>query len=74
MPSKSYLLVLLQSGHTCGGDVDLWKGQPLGALRASFGYMSVEEDVTALIKFLKDCFVTVSSLTYIPYMPKTILS
>ena len=51
---------ILQSGHTCGGNLDLWNGQPLGAVRASLGYMSTEEDVRALVNFIKECFVNVS--------------
>ena len=32
-------------------------GQPTGAIRVSFGYMSTHSDVTKLIDFIKESFV-----------------
>jgi molybdenum cofactor sulfurtransferase len=46
-------------GHTCGGDMDLLDGRPLGCLRASFGAPSTQKDVDRLVCALAECFLRV---------------
>ena len=45
------------SGYTCGGSRDLIDGKPTGAVRISFGYMSTPEDVEAVLRMIKKCFI-----------------
>ncbi|PIA19563.1 PLP-dependent transferase [Coemansia reversa NRRL 1564] len=40
-------------GLVCGDDNDLIEGNPIGALRVSFGAMTSKQDVDVLIEFLK---------------------
>ena len=44
-------------GHKCGDHIDLINGLPTGAVRISFGYCSIEEDVDQFIKFLSEYFL-----------------
>jgi molybdenum cofactor sulfurtransferase len=46
-----------ESGHVCGDPIDIVKGHPTGAIRASFGKDSIWEDMNALIAFLEQMFV-----------------
>lgn len=46
-----------QAGHVCGDDLDLIDGQPTGAVRVSFGYMSTLEDAQRCLQFIVDCFL-----------------
>jgi hypothetical protein len=48
---------LLQAGHVCWDDHDVINGQPTGAVRVSFGYMSTFEDCLAVIRFIRKYFV-----------------
>jgi molybdenum cofactor sulfurtransferase len=44
------------AGHTCGDEMDLLDGKPLGCLRVSLGSTSIPEDVDRLISALVRCF------------------
>ena len=39
-------------GHRCGDHMDVIDGQALGAIRISFGYMSLRRDIQTLVDFL----------------------
>ncbi|CDW55660.1 molybdenum cofactor sulfurase [Trichuris trichiura] len=41
----------------CGDQVDVLNGHPLGAVRISFGWTSVEDDVSRFLSFIEECFV-----------------
>ena len=45
------------NGHVCGDHIDLVKGKPTGAIRASFGKDNLWEDMDYLVSFLKESFV-----------------
>eukprot|EP00191_Tetraselmis_sp_GSL018_P012605 CAMPEP_0177601416 /NCGR_PEP_ID=MMETSP0419_2-20121207/14247_1 /TAXON_ID=582737 /ORGANISM="Tetraselmis sp., Strain GSL018" /LENGTH=890 /DNA_ID=CAMNT_0019094679 /DNA_START=231 /DNA_END=2904 /DNA_ORIENTATION=- len=45
-------------GHVCWDDNDLVDGRPLGAVRASLGWMSTLDDVLALQRFIEDSFIS----------------
>ncbi|KAI8767171.1 molybdenum cofactor sulfurase, partial [Biomphalaria glabrata] len=45
------------AGHVCGDNVDLINGQPTGAVRISFGYMSTIADARACLRFISDSFL-----------------
>ena len=45
------------AGHRCGTDNDIMGGKPTGMLRVSFGAMSVMQDVTTFLNFIKEFFV-----------------
>ena len=49
--------LFLQAGHVCGDNLDLINGQPTGAIRVSFGYMSTLEDAQTCLRVLTDCFL-----------------
>ncbi|GKT36732.1 Molybdenum cofactor sulfurase [Aduncisulcus paluster] len=38
--------------ESCGDDVDMMNGLPLGTVRVSFGFASTKDDVDALVRFL----------------------
>ena len=42
----------VELGHVCWDDHDLLDGLPTGSVRTSFGYMSSEADVRALVAFV----------------------
>jgi molybdenum cofactor sulfurtransferase len=44
-------------GHECGDHIDMINDLPTGAIRISFGYCSIKQDVDTFIKFLNDHFV-----------------
>ncbi|CAK9203239.1 unnamed protein product [Sphagnum troendelagicum] len=46
-----------EAGHVCWDDHDVINGQPTGAVRVSFGYMSTFEDCLAVIRFIRKYFV-----------------
>lgn len=46
-----------EAGHVCGDKNDLINGVPTGTVRISFGYMSTEDDVTAFLNMVYQCFV-----------------
>lgn len=50
--SSDDVLKQFDMGHVCGDDNDLINGKPTGAIRISFGYMTVWEDIESLLKFL----------------------
>ena len=43
--------------QSCGDDQDNLQGQPLGAVRVSFGYPTTIHEIDAFIKFLAEHFV-----------------
>jgi molybdenum cofactor sulfurtransferase len=47
----------LINGHVCGDHIDLVKGKPTGAIRASFGKDNLWEDMDYLFSFLLESFV-----------------
>ncbi|XP_062141186.1 molybdenum cofactor sulfurase isoform X1 [Drosophila sulfurigaster albostrigata] len=47
-----------RAGRVCGDYYDLLNGQPTGAVRVSFGYMSRLEDVERLLEMLRNSYVT----------------
>lgn len=46
-----------EAGRVCWDDNDIIGGKPIGAIRASFGYMSTIEDSLALLDFISKYFV-----------------
>ncbi|KAL9050122.1 MAG: hypothetical protein Q9162_006828 [Coniocarpon cinnabarinum] len=46
----------LSAGYKCGTEHDIVNGKSMGMLRASFGAMSNDADVSAFIDFIKDNF------------------
>ena len=50
-------ITFLQNGHMCGDDIDVVDGSPTGAIRISFGYMSILADAKVFLRFVNDCFV-----------------
>ena len=52
-----FVITLLQNGHMCGDDIDVVDGSPTGAIRISFGYMSILADANVFLQFINDCFV-----------------
>lgn len=44
-----------EAGHVCWDDEDLLRGQPTGAVRASLGHVSAQQDVQALIWCVPMC-------------------
>jgi len=46
----------LQSGKTCGDDIDIINGKPTGAIRLSFGKDSLWEDLYNSVVFIKKMF------------------
>ncbi|EPS65546.1 molybdenum cofactor sulfurase, partial [Genlisea aurea] len=59
--SHSDLLSNIESGHVCWDDYDILRGNPTGAVRVSFGYMSTFEDAKKLLKFIEESFASPSS-------------
>ncbi|GAV05732.1 hypothetical protein RvY_15813 [Ramazzottius varieornatus] len=55
--SAQALLDNFHAGHVCGDNVDLVNGIPTGAIRVSFGYMSVQADADAFLQVIRDVFV-----------------
>ncbi|KAI2507980.1 MOSC N-terminal beta barrel domain [Fragilaria crotonensis] len=47
----------LINGHVCGDHIDIVKGRPTGAIRASFGKDNLWEDMDYLISFVEESFV-----------------
>ncbi|XP_012937737.1 molybdenum cofactor sulfurase, partial [Aplysia californica] len=45
------------AGHVCGDNMDLIDGQPTGAVRISFGYMSTLSDARVCLRFIADTFL-----------------
>ncbi|KAK4493013.1 hypothetical protein RD792_000012 [Penstemon davidsonii] len=61
----SVILVHVQNiseGHVCWDDRDIVHGKPTGAVRVSFGYMSIFEDARKFLKFVETSFVSLPSL------------
>ncbi|CAD5125716.1 DgyrCDS13922 [Dimorphilus gyrociliatus] len=50
--SDDEVLKQFDLGHVCGDDNDLINDKPTGAIRISFGYMTLWEDVERFLKFL----------------------
>ena len=48
--------------HSCGDELDLIEGRPIGAVRISFGLSNTTEDVRLWIQFLKTFFQTSSTV------------
>ncbi|XP_071826012.1 molybdenum cofactor sulfurase-like [Apostichopus japonicus] len=46
-----------EAGHVCGDDIDIINGKPSGAVRISFGYMSLKADADVFLNFMRDNFV-----------------
>uniref|UniRef100_H2YX42 Molybdenum cofactor sulfurase n=1 Tax=Ciona savignyi TaxID=51511 RepID=H2YX42_CIOSA len=55
---------IFQSGHSCGDHIDIVDGKPVGAIRASLGYMSSTRDVDSLVQFIKESFLQNNSLVH----------
>ncbi|KAH8292924.1 hypothetical protein KR044_008869 [Drosophila immigrans] len=49
-----------RAGRVCGDYYDLFDGQPTGAVRVSFGYMTRLQDVERLLQMLRDSYVNVN--------------
>ncbi|XP_078437514.1 molybdenum cofactor sulfurase (LOS5) (ABA3) isoform X2 [Wolffia australiana] len=56
--SHSDIMSNLEAGHVCWDDNDILNGKPTGAVRISFGYMSVFEDAWKFLKFVENSFVS----------------
>ncbi|CAA6658051.1 unnamed protein product [Spirodela intermedia] len=56
--SESDLMSNFEAGHVCWDDCDILRGKPTGAVRISFGYMSVLEDARKFLKFVENSFVS----------------
>ena len=63
LSDQDILLNYEESGHVCGDDVDIVRGRPTGAIRASFGKESIWEDLDALVVFIEKHFVCSGSST-----------
>ncbi|XP_041970861.1 molybdenum cofactor sulfurase [Aricia agestis] len=61
--SNKELKELYKSGHKCGDEIDLVKGQPTGAIRVSFGYYNTFEDVDKVVAMITNCFVKTKPVT-----------
>ncbi|KAH8240424.1 hypothetical protein KR038_000369 [Drosophila bunnanda] len=48
-----------RAGRICGDYHDLIDGQPTGAVRVSFGYMTTRQDVDELLKMLRSSYVAI---------------
>jgi molybdenum cofactor sulfurtransferase len=59
-------------GHTCGDGIDIIQGKPTGALRISFGFCNILDDVTKWIDFLSVFFM--KPQTFEPYFDKSLKS
>jgi molybdenum cofactor sulfurtransferase len=57
----------IQAGHVCGDDKDLVDGRPTGAVRVSFGYMSLMDEVDTLMRFVERYFVVRDMSATEPY-------
>ncbi|GAB4854748.1 Molybdenum cofactor sulfurase [Ancistrocladus abbreviatus] len=57
------LLSNIEAGHVCWDDNDIINGKPTGAVRVSFGYMSMFEDAKKLIDFIVSSFVSLPTPT-----------
>lgn len=50
------------AGHRCGREGDIMGGKPTGAIRLSLGAMSILEDVTKYVEFVKQFFVDATDI------------
>jgi molybdenum cofactor sulfurtransferase len=55
----------VELGHVCWDDHDLLDGLPTGSVRTSFGYMSSEADVRALVAFVNRYFVSSTDSSFV---------
>ncbi|KFD55284.1 hypothetical protein M514_03925 [Trichuris suis] len=56
--TDSQAMSLYEEGiKRCGDQVDVLNGLPLGAVRISFGWTSVDDDVSKFMSFIEECFV-----------------
>lgn len=55
--SDEIVLYNFEAGHICGDAVDLVDGQPTGAIRISFGYMTGKRNVDALLDLIRKYFI-----------------
>ncbi|CAO2815208.1 unnamed protein product [Amaranthus hypochondriacus] len=55
--SHSELRSNIEAGHICWDDFDIVNGKPTGAVRVSFGYMSIFEEAKKLVDFIVRSFV-----------------
>uniref|UniRef100_A0A1D1ZL06 Molybdenum cofactor sulfurase n=1 Tax=Anthurium amnicola TaxID=1678845 RepID=A0A1D1ZL06_9ARAE len=55
--SQLDLISNFESGHVCWDDYDILHGKPTGAVRISFGFMSVFEDARKFLRFIEDSFL-----------------
>jgi hypothetical protein len=46
-----------EGGHVCGDNISVVDGQPTGAVRVSFGWMSTPKDVDTLLSFVQRRFI-----------------
>lgn len=44
-------------GHKCGDHIDLINGKPTGAIRISFGYCTIKQEIDTFMEFLKANFM-----------------
>lgn len=61
--SHEELLIHHQSGHVCGDAIDLFNNVPTGSVRVSFGYMTQQRDVDALVRMIKICYLNQVEIT-----------
>jgi molybdenum cofactor sulfurtransferase len=54
---ESFLENFVHHGHKCGDHIDLINGLPTGAIRISFGYSTIQQDIRRFIRFLADYFI-----------------
>ncbi|XP_024019141.1 molybdenum cofactor sulfurase isoform X1 [Morus notabilis] len=57
------LLSNVEAGHVCWDDNDVINGKPTGAVRVSFGYMSIYEDAKKFVDFITRSFVALLDQT-----------
>ncbi len=55
--NESFLENFKLHGHECGDHIDMINDLPTGAIRISFGYCSIKQDVDKFIQFLSDHFI-----------------
>ncbi|XP_037823018.1 molybdenum cofactor sulfurase isoform X1 [Lucilia sericata] len=58
--SNSDIRKQYDSGHICSDYNDLIEGQPTGAVRVAFGYMTRKQDVDKLVKMIEECYLSSS--------------
>lgn len=59
--SDDFLKNFQLHGHKCGDHIDLIDGKPTGAIRVSFGYCTLQDDIDLFLEFLAEYFIETRS-------------